>query len=71
MFYRICSLVIVGLVAACAGSEANEQEMRTHQVSCIKSGFAVDTPEYTDCVINRYQKSQAEQGRIRESWRQR
>jgi hypothetical protein len=69
MIYRVVPLLFVGLVAACAGSEAGDQEMRTHQLSCIKSGHAVDTPEYTDCVINRHQKTRAERDRMRENIR--
>ena len=41
--------------------------MRTYEISCIKSGYAVDTPEYSDCVIKRYQKAQAQQNRRRDS----
>ena len=71
MTSRIILTIFVGQLAACAGSEPDQQELRTHEFSCIKSGYAVDTPEYTECVTNRFRKSQVEQGRTRESWRQR
>ena len=67
MTSRIVLLFIVGLLSACGGSKVSEDALRSYEISCIKSGFAVDTPEYTDCVTSHYKKAQAEQDRRRES----
>lgn len=57
-------------LTACASDAALDPKtsstLATYQTTCLKRGFAIDTPEHTECVAALYDNDQRRLARLRQ-----
>lgn len=67
----IAVCAVLALLSDCAKDTALSKEQETalasHRTTCLKMGFAVDTPEHMKCVLSLYRQEQVRQAVLREA----